>query len=44
MQLKRVDVNIRRAIKIKNRLHGIITRIKKRQIALVSYTKSHDYF
>ena len=29
MQLKRVDVNIRRAIRVKNRYFGTITRTKK---------------
>ena len=34
MQLKRVDVNIRRAIRVKNRYFGIITRTKKYIICL----------
>ena len=34
MQLKRVDVYIRRAIRVKNRYFGIITRTKKYIICL----------
>ena len=45
MQLKRVDVNVRRAKMIKNRKFKIITKNKKkRKFALASFTKSHDYF
>ena len=41
MQLKRVDVNIRRAIRIKNRQFGIITRNKKKDKLLKSVLSNH---
>ena len=47
MLLKRVDLVIRRAIRIKNRYFGIVTKNKKSDELLIlnqfSYTKSQNY-